>query len=310
MARAPVNVRAADMNRIGIIVGGALVALMLFASTLFIVDQRQVAVIFALGEIKEVITEPGLKFKMPPPFQNVVFLDKRIQTLDSPETRPIFTAEKKSLVIDWLVKWRIAEPRQFIRNNGVDLRNLETRLAPVVQATFNEVITRRTVRGVLAVEREAVMQDVRKRLGDEAKAFGIEIVDVRIKRVDFVADITDSVYRRMESERKQVANELRATGAAEGEKIRADADRQREIIIAEAFRDAQKIKGEGDAKSSALYADAFGRDPQFAQFYRSLEAYRSTFRNKNDVMVLDPSSEFFRTMRGGSAGAPAAAPRK
>ena len=298
------------MNRIGIIIGGALLALMLFASTLFIVDQRQVAVIFALGEIKEVITEPGLKFKLPPPFQNVVFLDKRIQTLDSPETRPIFTAEKKSLVIDWLVKWRIAEPKQFIRNNGVDLRNLETRLAPVVQATFNEVITRRTVRGVLAVEREAVMQDVRKRLGDEAKAFGIEIVDVRIKRVDFVADITDSVYRRMESERKQVANELRATGAAEGEKIRADADRQREIIIAEAFRDAQKIKGEGDAKSSALYADAFGRDPQFAQFYRSLEAYRSTFRNKNDVMVLDPSSDFFRAMRGGSQGAPAAAPRK
>ena len=298
------------MNRIGIIIGGALLALMLFASTLFIVDQRQVAVIFALGEIKEVITEPGLKFKLPPPFQNVVFLDKRIQTLDSPEIRPIFTAEKKSLVIDWLVKWRIAEPKQFIRNNGVDLRNLETRLAPVVQATFNEVITRRTVRGVLAVEREAVMQDVRKRLSDEAKAFGIEIVDVRIKRVDFVADITDSVYRRMESERKQVANELRATGAAEGEKIRADADRQREIIIAEAFRDAQKIKGEGDAKSSALYADAFGRDPQFAQFYRSLEAYRSTFRNKNDVMVLDPSSDFFRAMRGGSQGAPAAAPRK
>ena len=298
------------MNRIGIIIGGALLALMLFASTLFIVDQRQVAVIFGLGEIKEVITEPGLKFKLPPPFQNVVFLDKRIQTLDSPETRPIFTAEKKSLVIDWLVKWRIAEPKQFIRNNGVDLRNLETRLAPVVQATFNEVITRRTVRGVLAVEREAVMQDVRKRLGDEAKAFGIEIVDVRIKRVDFVADITDSVYRRMESERKQVANELRATGAAEGEKIRADADRQREIIIAEAFRDAQKIKGEGDAKSSALYADAFGRDPQFAQFYRSLEAYRSTFRNKNDVMVLDPSSDFFRAMRGGSQGAPAAALRK
>lgn len=297
------------MNRIGLILGGALVVLMLFASTLFIVDQRQVAVIFALGEIKEVVTEPGLKFKLPPPFQNVVFLDKRIQTLDSPEIRPIFTAEKKSLVIDWLVKWRIAEPRQFIRNNGVDLRNLETRLAPVVQATFNEVITRRTVRGVLAVEREAVMQDVRKRLGDEAKAFGIEIVDVRIKRVDFVADITDSVYRRMESERKQVANELRATGAAEGEKIRADADRQREIIVAEAFRDAQKIKGEGDAKASAMYADAFGRDPQFAQFYRSLEAYRSTFRNKNDVMVLDPSSEFFRTLRGPGLGAPAT-PRK
>ena len=298
------------MNRIGIIVGGALVALMLAASSLFVVDQRQVGVVFALGEIKEVITEPGLKFKLPPPFQNVVFLDRRIQTLDSPETRPIFTAEKKSLVIDWLVKWRIAEPRQFIRNNGVDFRNLESRLAPVVQAAFNEEVTRRDVRGVLSTERDKVMNDVRKRLADEAKAFGIEVLDVRIKRVDFVADITDSVYRRMESERKQVANELRSQGAAEAEKIRADADRQREVIIAEAYRDAQKIKGEGDAKASQLYADAFGRDPQFAQFYRSLEAYRATFRSKSDVMVLDPANDFFRAMRGGGPVAAPATPRK
>ncbi len=301
------------MNRIGLVVAGLLVALMLAASTLFVVDQRQVAVVYALGEIKEVITEPGLKFKLPPPFQNVVFLDKRVQTLDSPETRPIFTAEKKSLVIDWLVKWRITEPRQFIRNNGTDIRNLESRLSPVAQAAFNEEITRRDVRGVLATEREKVMNDVRARLADEAKAFGIEIVDVRIKRVDFVADITDSVYRRMESERKQVANQLRSQGSAEGEKIRADADRQREVIIAEAYRDAQKIKGEGDAKASALYADAFGRDPQFAQFYRSLEAYRASFRNKQDLMVLDPNSDFFKAMRGGP-GAPTtaapAAPRK
>ena len=218
------------------------------ASTLFVVDQRQFAVIYALGEIKEVITEPGLKFKLPPPFQNVVFLDRRIQTLDSPETRPIFTAEKKSLVIDWLVKWRVTEPRQFIRNNGTDMRNLETRLAPVVHAAFNEEVTKRTVGGVLSTERDKVMQDVRARLADDAKAFGIEIVDVRIKRVDFVANITDSVYSRMQSERKQVANELRSTGGAEGEKIRADADRQREVIVAEAYRDAQKVKGEGDAQ--------------------------------------------------------------
>jgi modulator of FtsH protease HflC len=294
------------MNRIGLIAVSALLVLMLAASTLFIVDQRQVAVVYALGEIKEVITEPGLKVKLPPPLQNVVFLDKRIQTLDSPETRPIFTAEKKSLIIDWLVKWRISEPRQFIRNNGVDLRNLENRLAPVVQAAFNEVVTRRTVSGMLATEREQVMQDVRSRLADDAKSFGIEIVDVRVKRVDFVADITDSVYRRMQSERNRVANEQRSQGGAESEKIRADADRQREVIIAEAYRDAQKVKGEGDAKASALYADAFGRDPQFAQFYRSLEAYRASFRNKNDVMVLDPSSDFFRAMRG-SGTAPAAA---
>ncbi len=297
------------MNKIALTIAGALLALMLLSSTLFVVDQRQVGVIYALGEIKEVITEPGLQFKLPPPFQNVVFLDRRVQTLDSPETRPIFTAEKKSLVIDWLVKWRISEPRQFIRNNGVDFRNLESRLAPVVQATFNEVITRRDVKAVLATEREAVMGDVQKRLADEAKAFGIEILDVRIKRVDFVADITESVYRRMESERKQVANELRSQGAAEGEKIRADADRQREVIIAEAYRDSQKIKGEGDAKASALYADAFGRDAQFAQFYRSLEAYRATFRSKSDVMVVDPSSEFFRGLRGNSPpSAPGARP--
>ncbi len=298
------------MSRIGLFVGALLVVLLVTASTLFIVDQRQLAVVYALGEIKEVIAEPGLKVKLPPPFQNVVFLDKRIQTLDSPETRPIFTAEKKSLVIDWLVKWRIAEPRQFIRNNGVDLRNLESRLSPVVQAAFNEEITKRDVRGVLSSERDKVMQDVRNRLADEAKAFGIEIVDVRIKRVDFVADITDSVYRRMESERKQVANELRSKGAAEGEKIRAEADRQREIIIAEAYREAQKVKGEGDSKASALYAEAFGRDPQFAQFYRSLEAYRATFRGRSDVMLLDPSSEFFKAMRGAGNAAPAAAPAR
>ncbi len=296
------------MNRIGLIVASALAILMLAASTLFIVDQRQVAVVYALGEIKDVIVEPGLHIKLPPPFQNVVFLDKRIQTLDSPETRPIFTAEKKSLVIDWLIKWRISEPRQFIRNNGVDMRNLESRLSPVVQAAFNEEITKRNVRGVLSVERDKVMHDVRTRLTSEAKGFGIEIVDVRIKRVDFVADITDSVFRRMESERKQVANELRSQGAAEGEKIRADADRQREVIVAEAYRDAQKIKGEGDAKASAMYADAFGRDPQFAQFYRSLEAYRASFRNKSDVMVVDPASEFFKAMRSGGPGSASAVP--
>jgi modulator of FtsH protease HflC len=303
------------MNRIAMYAALALIALMLLASTLFIVDQRQFAVIYALGEIKTVIIEPGLKVKLPPPFQNVVFLDRRIQTLDSPETRPIFTAEKKSLVIDWLVKWRIVDARQFIRNNGVDMRNVESRLSPIVQAAFNEVVTKRTIREMLATERDAVMQDVRGRLADEAKSFGIDITDVRIKRVDFSANITDSVYRRMESERKRVANELRSTGAAEGEKIRADADRQREVIVANAYREAQKVKGEGDAKASAIYADAFGRDPQFAQFYRSLEAYRTSFRSKSDVMVMDPGSEFFKALRSSGSGAASgsaapAAPRK
>ena len=290
------------MNRIGIIVVGILLALILLASTLFVVDQRQFAVVYALGEIKEVVSEPGLKFKLPAPLQNVVVLDRRTQTLDSPESKPIFTAEKKSLVIDWLLKWRITDPKLFIRNLGTDMRNAENRLSPIVQAALNEEVTRRTVGAVLSTEREKVMQGVIARLSDDAKSFGIEIVDVRIKRVDFSVNITDAVYRRMQSERQRVANELRSQGTAEGEKIRADADRQREVIVAEAYREAQKLKGEGDAKASALYADAFGRDPQFAQFYRSLEAYRSTFRSKSDVMVVDPSSDFFKAMRGAGSG--------
>lgn len=291
------------MNRIGLIVASALLALMIVSSTLFVVDQRQFAVVYALGEIKEVVAQPGLKFKLPPPFQNVVFLDRRIQSLDSPETRPVFTAEKTSLVIDWLVKWRIKDPRQFIRNSGVDVRNVEARLAPIVQAALNEEVTKVSVRQALSTERDKVMQGVLRRLSDDATSFGIEVVDVRIKRVDFVANITEAVYRRMESERKRVANETRSTGQAEGEKVRADADKQREVIIAEAYRDAQKVKGEGDAKASALYADAFGRDPQFAQFYRSLEAYRASFRSKSDVVVVEPDNEFFRAMAGQPAPA-------
>lgn len=296
-------------QRIGFLLSSLLLLLMLASSTLFVVDQRQFAVVYALGEIREVVDEPGLKFKLPAPLQNVVFLDKRIQSLDSPETRPIFTAEKKSLVIDWLVKWRISDPRQFIRNAGADVRNAESRLSPIVQAALNEEVTRRDVKQVLSTDRDKIMQGVMARLGDDAKNFGIEIVDVRIKRVDFVASITESVYRRMESERKRVANELRSTGQAEGEKIRADADRQREVIVAEAYRDAQKLKGEGDAKASALYADAFGRDPAFAQFYRQLEAYRASFRGKQDLMVVQPDDEFFRALRESGSGAPAPARR-
>jgi modulator of FtsH protease HflC len=294
------------MNRLAFIAVSILLLLMAAMSTLFVVDQRNFAVVYSLGEIREVITEPGLKFKLPPPLQNVVFIDRRTQTLDSPETRPIFTAEKQSLVIDWLVKWRIKEARQFIRNTGLDLRNAEARLSPIVQAALNEEVTKRSVRAVLSTDREKIMQGVMQRLSDDAKNFGIEIVDVRIKRVDFAASITESVYRRMESERKRVANELRSEGSAESEKIRADADRQREVILAEAYRDAQKVKGEGDAKAASIYAAAFGKDPQLAQFLRSLEAYKASFRNRSDVMVLDPSSEFFKVMRNGGGAAAAA----
>ena len=296
------------MNKVGLAVVTVLLALAALASTLFVVDQRQYGVLYSFGQIKEVITEPGLRFKLPQPFQNVVFLDRRVLTLDSPETGSIQTAEKKNLVVDWLVKWRIADARQFIRNNsgGTNISTAEARLTSVVQDALNSEVTKRTVKDVLSTDRDKIMQGVQQRLIDDAKTFGIEIVDVRIKRVDFPPSVADSVYQRMKSERQQVANELRSTGGAEGEKIRADADRQREVLIAEAYRDAQKIKGEGDAKASALYAESFGRDPQFAQFYRNLDAYKASFSKKSDVMLLDPSSEFFKTMRGaGLATTPA-----
>ena len=297
------------MNKIFLIIGVVVVAILVASSSLFIVDQRQVAVVKTFGEIKSVITEPGLNFNWPL-IQTVSTLDKRIQTLDNPSPSAIFTAEKKSLLIDWLVKWQINDARQFIRNNGVEQRNLENRLAAVAQAAFNEEITKHTVRGVLAEERAQIMQNVKTRLESESKQFGIKIVDVRIKRVDFVADVTDSVYKRMTSERRQVANELRSEGEATKEQIRATADKQVSVIVAEATLDAQKTKGDADAQATQIYGEAFGRDPKFAQFYRNLEAYRASFNKKSDVMVIDTGSDFFKAMRGsggaGSADVPAA----
>ena len=297
------------MNRIFLAVFAVIVVVFVASSSLFVVDQRQVAVIKTFGEIKEVITEPGLNFNWPL-VQTVSMLDKRIQTLDNPSPSAIFTAEKKSLVIDWLVKWRINDPRQYIRNNGVEQRYLENRLAAVVQAAFNEEVTKHTVRGVLSDERAQIMRNVQTRLAVEAKPFGIEIRDVRIKRVDFVSEITGAVYNRMISERKQVANQLSAEGRAVKERIRADADKQKAVIIAQATLDAQKTKGEADAQATALYGDAFGRDPKFAQFYRNLEAYRASFNSKSDVIVVDTGSDFFKAMRGSGGGDAGAAASK
>ena len=298
------------MNRVGFIVSTLLVVLALLSSMLFVVDQRQFGVVYALGQIKEVITEPGLHIKMPPPFQNVRYLDKRLLTLDSTDTEPMLTAEKQRVVIDWYVRWRISEPSEYIRNVGLDEAAGTMQLNRVVRNAFQEEINKRTVKDLLADKREALMVDVKREVLESvrgAKPWGMDVVDVRITRVDYAESITESVYRRMEAERKRVADELRSTGAAEGEKIRADADRQREVTVANAYRDAQKVKGEGDAEAARVYAEAFGRDPQFAQFYRSLEAYKASFSKKSDVMVLDPSSsEFFKAMRSGAAGGAAA----
>lgn len=301
------------MNRVGLIVSSLLVVLALLSSTLFVVDQRQFGVVYALGQIKEVVLEPGLNFKLPPPFQNVSYIDRRLLTLDSTDSEPMLTAEKQRVVIDWYVRWRITNPSEYIRNVGLDEKAGANQLNRVVRNAFQEEINRRTVKDLLSLKREQLMADVKKEVLSVvrgAKPWGIDVIDVRITRVDYVEAITESVYRRMEAERKRVANELRSTGAAEGEKIRADADRQREVTIANAYRDAQKIKGEGDAEAAGIFAQSFGKDAQFAQFYRSLDAYKASFNKKSDVMVLDPSTDFFKAMRGsGSAGA-AAAPAK
>ncbi len=297
------------MNKIGFIFSGFLVLLALASSMLFVVDQRQFGVVYALGQIKEVITEPGLNFKLPPPFQNVSFIDKRLLTLESSDTEPMLTAEKQRMVIDWYVRWRISEPTEYIRNVGLDEAAGANQLNRVVRNAFQEEVNKNTVKEMLSTKRQAVSDAVMKEVTEKvkgAKPWGIEIVDVRITRADYVDAITESVYRRMEAERKRVANELRSTGAAEGEKIRADADRQREVTIANAYREAQKIKGEGDAQAASTYAEAFGRDANFAQFYRSLDAYRGSFNKKGDVMVVDPSSsEFFKAFRGNAGPAPA-----
>ena len=290
------------MNKMGFIFVSFLLVLAIASSMLFVVDQRQFGVVYALGQIKEVITEPGLNFKLPPPFQNVKYIDKRLLTLDTTDTEPMLTAEKQRVVIDWYVRWRISEPTEYIRNVGLDETAGANQLNRVVRNAFQEEINKRTVKELLSIKREAITADVKAEVLEKvrgAKPWGIDVVDVRITRADYVDAITESVYRRMEAERKRVANELRSTGGAEGEKIRADADRQREVAVANAYREAQKIKGEGDAEASRIYAEAFGRDPQFAQFYRSLEAYRASLGKKGDLMVLDPSnSEFFKVLRG------------
>ena len=283
-----------NTNRL-IAAGIAFIALIyVLSSSIFIVDQRKFAVVFSFGQIVRVIEQPGLQIKYPAPFESVRFFDRRILTIDNPEAERFITAEKKNLLVDSYVKWRIVDPRKFFISFKGDERLAQDRLTQLVRSALNEEFTKRTVRELISEQREEVMQGIQKKVAVDASDIGVEIVDVRLKRVDLLAEISDSVYRRMEAERKRVANELRSMGAAESDKIRANAERQRDTILAEAYRDAQKIKGAGDARATALYAEAFGRDPQFAQFYQSLEAYRSSFRDKKDIMVVEPNGEFFK----------------
>ena len=280
------------------LIGGAVLLLIALASmSLFTVDQRQYAIVFQLGQVKEVIDKPGLNLKLPM-IQNVRYFDKRILTMDTPEPERFITSEKKNVLVDHFVKWRIVDPRLYYESVAGDEARARTRLTQTVNAGLREEFGKRTVHDVVSGARDQIMEDMRVKADQDARKIGAQIIDVRLKRVDLPTEVSESVYRRMEAERKRVANELRSQGAAEAERIRADADRQREVIIAEAYRAAQKVKGEGDAKATAIYAEAFGQSPEFYAFYRSLEAYRASFAGKEDLLVVDPSSEFFRYLKG------------
>lgn len=288
------------MKNIGAFLIGLFAALVVLSMSFFTVDQREYALVFRLGEIVSVKKEPGLYFKVPL-VDNLKKFDKRIITLDWEEPAKFNTSENKYMMVDSFVKWRIIDPAKYyvsIREGGEAAA--EDRLSKVVNAGFRAEFGKRTVHDVIAGERTAIMDNLRKRADAEARQIGIQVVDVRLKRVDYSEEISKSVFDRMIAERKRIANQLRSEGSAASEKIRADADKQREVIIAEAFRDAQKLKGEGDAKAAEIYAAAYGKNPEFYAFYRSQQAYKNSFNSKSDVLVLDPKSEFFKYMR--SAG--------
>jgi membrane protease subunit HflC len=284
------------MRAIGPIVAVLAVLALVVSSALFTVDQRQNAIVFQLGEVKEIVVRSGLHFKWPL-LQNVRLFDMRILTFDDAEPLRFLTQGNRPVLVDSFVKWRIADVRQYYVSVQGDELRAATRIKQTVAGVLRDEFGARTVHEVVSGEREQVMNRVREKVDQDLKRIGVEIVDVRLKRVDLPQDVSESVYRRMEAERKRIANELRSTGAAEAEKIRADADRQREVLLAEAYRDAQRIRGDGDAKSAAIYAAAFNQNPEFYSFYRSMEAYRSTFRGRNDLMLLEPNSDFLRYFR-------------
>lgn len=277
----------------------AVAVLILLSLSMFVVDQRQTVIVLQLGEMVGVKTTPGLYFKIPL-IQNVRYFDSRILTFDSVEPERFITAEKKNVMVDSFVKWRIADVKQYYLSVSGDEIRAKTRLMQTVNSSMREEFGKRTINEVVSGERDKIMNTIRQKADLDARKIGVQVLDVRLKRVDFPTEISESVYRRMDAERKRVANELRATGNAESEKIRADADRQREVTLADAYRDAQKIKGDGDAKSSAIYAAAFGRNAEFYAFYRSMDAYKQSFKNKSDVMVMDPSSAFFKYLKNSS----------
>ena len=276
---------------------GLLTLLILLSLSTFTVDQREHAVVFRLGEIVSVKAEPGLYFKVPL-VENVRFFEKRILTYDSTQPDRFITSEKKSVLVDSYIKWRINDPAKYYVSVNGDERQAERRLTQTVNDGLRAEFGKRTIQEVVSGERSEIMNIIKERADSDSRQIGIEIIDVRIRRVDLPNEVSESVYQRMNAERKAVANELRSQGFAESEKIRADAEKQRDIIITDAYREAQMIKGQGDAKASRIYADTFSKNPEFYDFYRSLEAYRNSFDGKDDIMVLDANSDFFKYLRG------------
>ena len=284
------------MRAIGPIVAALIVVLLLVSGTLYTVDQRQHAIVFQLGEVKDVVQKPGLHLKVPL-VQNVRLFDMRILTFDDAEPLRFLTQGNRPVLVDSFVKWRIVDVKQYYVSVGGDEFQATRRIKQTVAGVLRDEFGVRILHDVVSGERENIMSRVRSKVDQDLERIGVKIVDVRLKRVDLPQDVSESVYRRMEAERKRIANELRSTGAAEAEKIRADADRQREIVVAEAYRDSQRVRGEGDAKSAAIYAAAFNQNPEFFAFYRSMDAYRSVFRGRNDLMLLESNSDFLRYFR-------------
>jgi len=284
-------------------IAAALAALVMLAgSALFTVDQAQNAIVFQLGEVKEVITKPGLHFKWPL-LQNVRVFDMRILAYDDPEPLGFLTSGNIPVTVDSFVKWRIFDVKQYYVSVQGDELRAATRLKQTISDGLQVEFGRRTVHDVVSGQRDEIMEKVRTSADADLRRIGVEIVDVRLKRVDLPDEVSASVFRRMDSERKRVASQLRSTGSAEAETIRADAEKQREVILAEAYRDAQKMKGEGDAKAAAIYSQAFSQNPEFYSFYRSMEAYKSSFRSRSDLLLLEPNSDFFKYLRD-AAGKP------
>ena len=292
------------MNRaLSMLIGSAIV-LWLLSYTVFIVDQRKFAIVSTLGEVRQVIDEPGLHFRLPP-FQSVVFIDKRILMFETPESDRFATTEKNNQKMDVeataLIKWQIVDPRLNYIAVGGDEGRTRDRLSQTVHAALADEVARHSAQELVSTERGNVAEAVRLRLAEDARQIGVDIVDLHVKRVDFSDQINAAVYERMKAERQRIAADLRAQGMTESERTRAEADRQSKVMLAEAGRDAEIVRGQGDAKASQIYAQAFGQNPEFYKFYQSLKAYRASFKNRSDVMVVDPNSEFFKYMRNPEA---------